>query len=66
MTYHSNKKGALKMMCDYKGCVKQATTKGFVSLREPHPKTGSKFMDVRACDEHKNKDSFFPYVEDAE
>jgi hypothetical protein len=48
--------------CDYKNCDESATTKGFVQLRDIDPVTGSKYADVNACDKHKEKDGFFPYV----
>ncbi len=51
--------------CDYKNCEKKAIVKGFVSLREPDPITGSKFLDVNACDEHQKVNGFFEYFVDA-
>ena len=52
------------MKCDYKNCEKEATVKGFVSLRSPDPITGSKFTDVNACDQHKGVSGFFQYTDE--
>ncbi|MFS0904142.1 hypothetical protein AB3N02_13895 [Priestia aryabhattai] len=49
--------------CDYKNCKKEATTKGFVVLREKDEKGNIKTADMHACDKHKNKDGFIEYVE---
>lgn len=51
--------------CDYKSCNKDATTKGFVILRGLNKDGSTKTADMYACDEHKNKDGFFEYTEEA-
>ena len=46
--------------CNYVGCKKDATTKGFIFARDPQ---GRKHLpiDVYACDKHKKSSRFFEY-----
>ncbi|MFE6708711.1 hypothetical protein ACFVEL_27955 [Bacillus thuringiensis] len=48
-------------VCCYNGCIKDATTEGFVYGRykdSSNPK--DKFIEVVACDEHAKENDFYP------
>jgi hypothetical protein len=51
--------------CDYQNCNNDATTKGFVVLRTRDKDGKLQTADMYSCDKHKDKDGFFPYVEES-
>ncbi|MCU4770874.1 hypothetical protein [Bacillus toyonensis] len=47
--------------CNFKGCWKEATTKGFIygHFKEDEDKKDN-FIELVACDEHAKEEDFYP------
>lgn len=50
--------------CDYKGCTKEATTKGYIYGHVKDSGEKDSFFPVHACDTHKLNDGFYSDNED--